>query len=92
MIEEFARVAETGEPLIRNEHPYEVSAGGERYFDIRVCQAGELLAYTWRDVTDRYLAEERIRASEERLAEAQRIAHIGSWEWDVACQPGFLVR
>jgi PAS domain S-box-containing protein len=83
MIDEFARVAETGEPLVRNEHPYEVSFGGERYFDVRVSQAGELLAYTWRDVTDRYRAEERIRASEERLAEAQRIAHIGSWEWDI---------
>ncbi len=83
MIDEFARVAETGEPLVRNEHPYEASSGGLRYFDVRVSQAGELLAYTWRDVTDRYRAEERIRASEERLAEAQRIAHVGSWEWDI---------
>ena len=54
-----------------------------RFFDVRVSQAGELLAYTWRDVTDRYRADERIRASEERLAEAQRIAHVGSWEWDI---------
>ena len=83
MIDEFARVAETGEPLVRNEHPYEVSFGGERYFDVRVSRAGELLAYTWRDVTDRHQADERIRSSEERLAEAQRIAHIGSWDWDI---------
>ena len=36
------------------------------------------------DVTDRRRAEEELRASEARLAEAQRIAHIGSWEWQVA--------
>jgi PAS domain S-box-containing protein len=29
-------------------------------------------------------AEERLRRSERNLAEAQRIAHIGSWEWDLA--------
>lgn len=34
--------------------------------------------------TDRRRVEEELRRSEARLAEAQRIAHIGSWEWDVA--------
>jgi PAS domain S-box-containing protein len=29
-------------------------------------------------------AEARCRRSEARLREAQRIAHVGSWEWDVA--------
>jgi PAS domain S-box-containing protein len=28
-------------------------------------------------------AEEELRRSEARLAEAQRIAHVGSWDWDV---------
>lgn len=36
-----------------------------------------------KDITERKLAEERIRKSEQKLAEAQAIAHIGSWEWDV---------
>jgi PAS domain S-box-containing protein len=36
------------------------------------------------DVTDRKRAEEALRRSEERLAKAQEIAHLGSWEWDVA--------
>jgi PAS domain S-box-containing protein len=33
------------------------------------------------DVTEAKLAEERIRESESRLKEAQRIAKLGSWEW-----------
>jgi PAS domain S-box-containing protein len=37
---------------------------------------------TGHDVTDRRRVEEELRRSEARLAEAQRIGHIGSWEWD----------
>jgi len=34
-------------------------------------------------VVERRRAEEKIRASQQQLAEAQRVARIGSWEWDV---------
>ena len=37
-------------------------------------------------ISDRQSAEAQIRASKARLAEAQRIAHIGSWEFDVSTQ------
>jgi PAS domain S-box-containing protein len=37
----------------------------------------------FRDVTDRRRIEEELRKSESGLAAAQRIAHIGSWEWDI---------
>jgi PAS domain S-box-containing protein len=37
-----------------------------------------------RDITARRQAEEELRTSESKLAEAQQVAHIGSWEWDVA--------
>jgi len=30
------------------------------------------------------ISEERIELSEARLVEAQKVAHLGSWEWDVA--------
>jgi PAS domain S-box-containing protein len=35
------------------------------------------------DVTERKEAEEALRRSEASLAEAQRMAHLGNWEWDV---------
>ncbi|HMC38679.1 MAG TPA: diguanylate cyclase, partial [Acidimicrobiales bacterium] len=36
-----------------------------------------------RDQSDRRRADEAVRVSENRLAEAQRIAHIGTWSWEV---------
>ncbi|MCX6968401.1 MAG: PAS domain S-box protein, partial [Verrucomicrobia bacterium] len=35
-----------------------------------------------RDVTDRHNAEEALLLRERQLKEAQRLAHLGSWEWD----------
>ena len=36
-----------------------------------------------RDITERKKAEAALRNSETSLAEAQRIAHLGSWEWNI---------
>ena len=38
------------------------------------------------DISDRRQVEEQLRRSEAYLLEAQRIAHVGSWEFDVATQ------
>jgi diguanylate cyclase (GGDEF)-like protein/PAS domain S-box-containing protein len=35
------------------------------------------------DITNRKEAEEAVRKSEASLAESQRIAHLGTWDWDV---------
>lgn len=36
-----------------------------------------------RDVTRRIKVEQALRQSEARLSEAQRIAHLGGWDWDI---------
>jgi diguanylate cyclase (GGDEF)-like protein/PAS domain S-box-containing protein len=36
-----------------------------------------------RDVTERERVEAELRRTYERLAEAQRLARLGSWEWDI---------
>jgi PAS domain S-box-containing protein len=35
------------------------------------------------DIEDRKQAEEKLRHSEVQLAQAQRLAHVGSWDWDL---------
>jgi two-component system cell cycle sensor histidine kinase/response regulator CckA len=35
------------------------------------------------DITERRLAEEKLRKSESSLREAQRIANLGHWEWNI---------
>ncbi len=38
----------------------------------------------YRDITARKAADDALRASEAGLATAQRITHLGSWEWEIA--------
>jgi PAS domain S-box-containing protein len=37
-----------------------------------------------RDITDRKESSEEFRHRSEQLAEAQQLAHLGSWEWDIS--------
>ncbi|MEW6491716.1 MAG: PAS domain-containing protein [Cyanobacteriota bacterium] len=51
---------------------------------------GETQAYaavtSFSDITERREAEEKLRKSEVNLAAAQRVAHVGNWEFDVLTQ------
>lgn len=62
----YTRVVDTGEPLTLDDfvYPHEI-LGEERHFDIRAVAMGDELSFTWRDVTDRVEAQQRLAASEE---------------------------
>jgi len=44
---------------------------------------------TVRDITERKRSEEALRRSEGYLSQAERLAHIGSWAWDVRTRETF---
>jgi PAS domain S-box-containing protein len=49
--------------------------------DANGAHIGNLAMHT--DITDRKQLEAELQASEQRLLEAQHVAHLGSWEWDI---------
>jgi len=49
-----------------------IDIGGERYYQAII-----------RDITERKRTEEQLQRSRQNLAEAQRLAHLGSWELDL---------
>ena len=61
-----------------------IESKAEAFFD----EAGQLLRLfgTAKDITKRKIAEEKLRKSEANLIAAQRIAHVGIWEFDVRSQ------
>lgn len=69
LMEQYARCAETGEPVILDAvaHRSEI-LGTLRYYDIRAAQVrtGTVIV-TWRDVTERIEAAQRIAASEQQF-------------------------
>ena len=67
--EAYARVLETGEPVVLEDfaYPQEMFGGAERRYDLQACRVADGLSFTWRDVTERFEANERVRLSEARL-------------------------
>ncbi len=66
----YRQVIETGNPLVLDGYVYSLQTRGgeERHLDIRAVRvAADTLACTWRDVTDRQLAERRLRSLYESL-------------------------
>jgi two-component system, sporulation sensor kinase E len=49
----------------------------------RVSIQGATVLYTCRDISDRKRVEDALRQSEERLLEAQHVARMGFWDWDI---------
>lgn len=63
---------------------YEMSVRSQpAWFETRLILVGSHVLALARNVTDRHLAEARLRRNESMLAESQRIAHLGTWEWTI---------
>ena len=68
LAQRYVQCLEDGEPVVLDDYPYfnEILDDGRRY-DIRATRAGaDLLCLTWCDVTERFLAAQRLAASEQR--------------------------
>ncbi|HQT27644.1 MAG TPA: PAS domain S-box protein, partial [Burkholderiales bacterium] len=95
-IEEAARLSETFSVLVQSRKPIEnlenanlrkdgsivvLETSGVPVFD----KQGKFRGYRGmdRDITARKAAEEGQRQIGARLEQAQRIAHLGSWDWDI---------
>ena len=55
----------------------------DRWFHNRIYPSQDGLSIFFQDITERKRDQERLRESERRLAESQRIARLGSWEWNI---------
>jgi PAS domain S-box-containing protein len=77
LLEGHRHVLATGVPFVGHA---EMALGD---VEAEVVRFGDGVLTTLRDVTARVHAERRLRASRAQLAEAQRVAHFGSWEWDM---------
>ncbi|HKV38711.1 MAG TPA: PAS domain S-box protein, partial [Blastocatellia bacterium] len=77
-----------GEPPLRIERKYSTLEGQDLDLELVVSPLmyeGELaLQAIYRDISERKKAEKKLRQSEANLAAAQRIAHLGSYEMDLA--------
>ena len=93
LFDEYCRVVETGEPLIKESLVYDDTYGDRRLvraFDIRATKLNDGFVASWRDVTDRKRLELEqqqtnleLQKSQERLNLAMSAASMGSWDWNI---------
>ena len=88
----FRWVRDTGQPVSFHDKPFEFPDQPERgitYWDWTLSpvlnDSGKVegLVFSLIETTERKRIEDQLRESEANLIEAQRIAHIGSWQWDM---------
>jgi serine phosphatase RsbU (regulator of sigma subunit)/GAF domain-containing protein/anti-sigma regulatory factor (Ser/Thr protein kinase) len=84
LLQRYLDVAATGQPLVLDDYRYRDPRGRTDggVFDIRATRVGEVVFVVYRDVTWRAERERELVHHREALAEAQRIAKVGSWSWD----------
>lgn len=86
---EIHRRCLTGEAASCEQDPFERADGSIQYIRWEIQpwydstgDVGGIVMFT-EDVTQRVEAESALRRSEMQLAEAQQVAHLGSWCWDI---------
>jgi PAS domain S-box-containing protein len=79
--------------VVKYELSYSYPKLGERdllasYFPIEGRDGADRAVCILKDITEQRSAEELLRQSQRQLIEAQHIAHIGSWHWDLKTNDG----
>jgi diguanylate cyclase (GGDEF)-like protein/PAS domain S-box-containing protein len=56
----------------------------DRWFENRIYPSADGLTIYFLDITERKRAEQDLLQHQRMLSQAQQVAHVGSWEWDIA--------
>ncbi len=70
LFEEYCRVVETGEPLVKEDLVYSDDFGGQRLtraYDVRISKLDDGFVASWRDVTARKQAELRLQENNQQV-------------------------
>lgn len=89
MVRKFSASQETGKWMGNRKEIRGLRKNGEEFFaegSITKQEIADGVEFTviLQDVTSRKQAEQAIQESKDRLEDAQRIAHLGHWNWDIA--------
>ena len=96
-VQDLVAIETTGKPL-ENELRFVTVKGKVRLFHSRAVaikdEAGQVICIRGmsQDITERRREEERVRLSEALLAQAERMANLGSWEFDLKAEKTTLSR
>lgn len=87
-IEKFSRAKNASRPMAERAEVFGLRRNGERFpaeASISKIEVEGKLLYTviLRDISIRKKDERKLQESEQGLALSQRIAHLGSWNWDI---------
>ena len=83
--EDFEEIVQEANKTGESYHQREVRVGSSIFIETTSFLADLNVARIYAsDITERKQAEGALRRIKASLAEAQRIAHLGNWEWDIA--------
>jgi|GEM_PF-1049517 len=81
LFDRYVKVVESGEPL-DYEHKYS-SDGIDSWFRTVAVKLGDGFAVSYADITPSKTRQEEVAKHQRELANAQKLAKLGSWEWNM---------